>query len=97
MRNWGRKVSDLAFSEFVKILESTAGKFRTTVVKIGTFFPSSKTCICCGHVHEHLELKDRVYVCEECGFTMDRDLNAAINILREGLRILEEEKAAEPA
>ena len=78
----------------MKILESTAGKFRTTVVKIGTFFPSSKTC---RHVHEHLELKDRVYVCEECGFTMDRDLNAAINILREGLRILEEEKAAEPA
>ena len=95
----------------MKILESTAGKFRTTVVKIGTFFPSSKTCSCCGHVHEHLELKDRVYVCEECGFTMDRDLNAAMNILSNGsrsecsdeypqgrtLRILEEEKAAEPA
>ena len=96
-KNWGRKVSDLAFSEFVKILESTAEKFKTTVVEIGTFFPSSKTCSCCGHIHEHLDLKDRVYVCEKCGFTIDRDLNAAINILREGLRILEEEKAAKTA
>ena len=96
-KNWGRKVSDLAYTEFVNILKNTAEKFKTTVVEIGPFFPSTKTCSNCGHVHEHMDLKDRIYVCEECGFTMDRDLNAAINILREGLRILEEEKAGKSA
>lgn len=95
--NWGRKVSDLAYSEFIKILKSVAEKFMTRIVEIGTFFASTKTCSSCGHVKEDMELDDRTYVCEECGFTMDRDLNAAINILREGLRILSEETADKSA
>ena len=44
------------------------------------FYPSSKTCHACGHVHSGLKLKDRVYVCPACGFTEDRDLNAALNL-----------------
>ena len=51
-----------------------------TVVKAGRFFASSKTCACCGWKHEHLTLSDRVFVCGECGHTMDRDLNAAMNL-----------------
>ncbi|WP_278833476.1 zinc ribbon domain-containing protein, partial [Mitsuokella multacida] len=39
-----------------------------------------KTCHACGHVHSGLKLKDRVYVCPACGFTEDRDLNAALNL-----------------
>lgn len=44
------------------------------------FYPSSKTCHACGDVHSGLKLKDRVYVCPACGFTEDRDLNAALNL-----------------
>ena len=44
------------------------------------FYPSSKTCHACGHVHNGLKLKDRVYICPACGYTEDRDLNAALNL-----------------
>ena len=44
------------------------------------FYPSSKTCHACGHVHSGLKLKDRVYICHACGYTEDRDLNAALNL-----------------
>lgn len=57
------------------------------LVKVGRFYPSSKTCSCCGRINPNLRLSDRVYICE-CGNRMDRDVNAAINIRREGMRIL---------
>ncbi|HCB92913.1 MAG TPA: transposase, partial [Selenomonas sp.] len=41
---------------------------------------SSKTCHVCGHIHKGLKLKDRVYVCPECGYTADRDFNASLNL-----------------
>lgn len=86
-RNWGRKVSDLAYSEFVKILENIAIKHRTTVVKIDRYFPSTKQCALCGHVMD-LKIDDREYHCDCCGFEDTRDHNASLNILKEGLRIL---------
>lgn len=73
------------------------------LVKVDRWFPSSKTCSCCGHVLESLELTDRTYTCPACGKVIGRDENAAINICREGKRlfpgymkelILEEQKAA---
>jgi putative transposase len=82
-RLWGRKVSDLAFSEFVKILE-----YKTVVVKIDRFYPSSKTCSCCGAVKDSLDLKTRVYKCESCNLVIDRDYNASINIHRVGASTL---------
>ena len=91
-KNWGKKVSDYAFSEFVEILKNIAVKFETMVVEIWRFFPSTKTCNCCGHVNEKMDLDDRVFVCEVCGHTIDRDIGAAINILKEGLRQLKEEE-----
>jgi len=59
------------------------------VVKVGRFFPSSKTCSNpdCRH-KQSLQLSDRHWVCERCGTLHDRDINAAINLLVEGLRIL---------
>ena len=45
------------------------------------FFPSSKTCSCCGAYKKDLKLKDRTYVCSECGAIIDRDYNAAINLM----------------
>ncbi|CCB79039.1 transposase OrfB [Helicobacter bizzozeronii CIII-1] len=80
---WGRKVNDLAFGEFVAILEK-----KTQVIKIDRFYPSSKTCSSCGTLKEDLSLKDRFFHCPSCGFSLDRDLNASINIYRVGASTL---------
>ena len=47
---------------------------------VDRFYPSSKTCHSCGYIHKGLKLKDRVYICPECGYKEDRDLNAALNL-----------------
>lgn len=47
---------------------------------VDRFYPSSKTCNSCGHIKKNLQLSDRVYICEECGYIEDRDLNAALNL-----------------
>jgi putative transposase len=80
---WGRKISDLAFGEFVNILE-----YKANVIKIDRFYPSSKTCSNCGSVKTELKLKDRLFKCDSCGIHIDRDLNASINIQRVGASTL---------
>ena len=84
-RLWGRKVSDVSYAKFVKILEQ-----KTNIVKINRFYPSSKTCSNCGYAYSNLSLKERKWGCPECGAHHDRDINAAINIYNEGLGILSE-------
>ena len=88
-RLWGKKISDLGFSDFIAKLKHIADKTGKTVVQIDRWLPSSKTCSVCGMVKENLALRDRTFRCE-CGFVSDRDLNAAINILRWGHPPLEE-------
>ena len=84
-RLWGRKVSDLAFSMFVEKLEQVAFKYGCEVRKIDRYYASSKTCGHCGYVNKELTLRDRQWVCPDCGTVLDRDLNAAENILRQGI------------
>lgn len=81
-----KSVSDASWGTFVTMLEYKANWYGKTLVKIGRFYPSSKTCHHCGHVKEELSLADRYYTCPNCGELIDRDLNAAKNILDEGLR-----------
>lgn len=83
-RLWGRKMTDLAHAEFVTKLQYVASKYGVTVHKIDRFYPSSKTCEC-GYMNKSLSLKDREWVCPQCGKINDRDLNAAQNILRRGI------------
>lgn len=71
-------------SELLRQLEYKAVR----LVKVDRYFPSSKTCSNCGHVKKDLTLSDRTYHCDSCHTTIDRDLNAAKNILAEGLRKL---------
>ena len=85
---WGRKMSDLAHGTFVAKLEYVATKYGVTVHKIDRFYPSSKTCTC-GYVNKQLQLKDRLWICPECGAAHSRDLLAAQNILRQGIAELE--------
>jgi len=82
---WGRKVSDLGFGQFLSILEWVAVKRGVQVVKIGRFVPTTKTCSGCGQRHD-LTLRDRVLACD-CGLTIDRDHNAAINIKTAGTSV----------
>ena len=84
-RLWGRKVNDLAFRLFVQKLEHVASKYGTKVVKVDRFYPSSKTCSVCQYVNERLSLRDRSWTCPSCGPSHDRDLNASVNILRQGI------------
>lgn len=81
---WGRKISDLARSEFMGILQYVASTKGKIVHLVNRFYPSSKTCSDCGHVEHNLSLSDRRWVCVGCGVIHDRDHNAAVNIHREG-------------
>lgn len=81
-----KSISDASWSVFVTMLEYKAKWYGKTLSKIGRFYPSSKTCHHCGYVKEDLSLSDRYYTCPNCGKLIDRDLNAAMNILDEGLR-----------
>lgn len=81
---WGRKVSDLGFYNFVRILEYVASQNGVVVKKIDRFFPSSKKCHHCNFIKADLELRDRTWICPCCDKEHNRDLNAAINIHREG-------------
>ena len=83
-----RSIGSVAFGEIVRQLEYKCAWYGRGFVKVGRFYPSSKTCNHCGHVNHELTLKDREWVCEECGAEIDRDYNAAMNILAEGKRIL---------
>ena len=84
VRLWGRKVSDLAFASFLDILRYVAAKKGKTVHCIDRWYPSTKTCNCCGHINHNLTLDDRRWRCPSCNVVVDRDTNAALNILCEG-------------
>jgi putative transposase len=86
-RLWGRKISDLAFDKFLRILEWICKKKGKEVKYIDRWFPSSKACSECGIVNNELRLKDRSWTCA-CGAEHDRDVNAAKNILRVGTSTL---------
>ena len=82
----GKATLDNGYSMFLNMLEyklSDRGKY---FVKVDRFYPSSQLCSCCGN-RKKLTLADRIYKCD-CGLIMNRDQNAAINILNEGLRLL---------
>ena len=82
-------ISDVSWSEFVRMLSYKAEWYGRKIVKIDKFFPSSQICNCCGHKHtETKDLSVRKWACPQCGAVHDRDVNAAINILNEGLRIV---------
>lgn len=79
-RIWGRKISDLAFGEFLEILEWVAKKKNKLVVFIDRWYPSTKTCYHCGHVLESLDMSIREWRCPSCQSINGRDDNAARNI-----------------
>lgn len=88
-RLWGRKLSDLAFGEFLQILEWVARKKEKLVVFVDQWYPSSKTCNTCNHILESLDLSVRQWRCPSCQSVNDRDDNAAANIKTVGASMVE--------
>jgi len=79
-----KSITDQGWYQFRKMLEYKLGWKNADLIEIGRFDPSSKMCSRCGNIKHDLKLSDRVYHCNVCGLSMDRDLNAAINVLQMG-------------
>jgi putative transposase len=81
-----KHIADASWSKFIALLSYKAEWNDKEIVKIDRFFPSSKTCSCCGYINQDLNLTIREWTCKGCRATLDRDLNASINILKEGYK-----------
>lgn len=81
-RLWGRKSLSTSLGEITSKLKSIE-----TSREVNRFYPSTKTCSQCQHKKDKISLSERVYQCHKCGLSIDRDLNASINILLEGLGV----------
>lgn len=75
-----KSLSDVSFYEFNRMLEYKASYQNKSITRADRFFPSSKTCSNCGSIKQDLKLHHRTYKCENCGFIIDRDLNASVNL-----------------
>ena len=92
-RKLARSFSDAALGKLLTLLTSKMEQRGGQVIKVDRFFPSSKTCHCCGWKWEEMQLSDRIFLCQNphCAyyqFAQDRDYNAALNILQEALRLI---------
>ena len=81
-KHLSKAIQEQCFHKFISILEYKSKFNDIEFVKADRFYPSSKTCSCCGAIKKDLKLKDRVFVCPSCNARMDRDKNASINLSR---------------
>lgn len=82
-RHLSKAIQQQKFKEFSRQMEYKCEKYGIEFMKVGRFFPSSKKCSSCDEIKKDLKLKDRIYSCK-CGLRIDRDLNAALNLRKEG-------------
>ena len=82
----GTNTYDTSYGNFIKMLNY---KVKGSVVKVYKWFPSSKLCSNCGYKKKNLTLSDRIYSCDRCRYTIDRDINAAINIRNKGIKMIQ--------
>ena len=87
-RKLARAMADAALGQLARLFATKMAGVNGRAILVDRFFPSTKTCSGCGHVKKRMPLKYRTYICLQCGLSLDRDLNAAINLEREVRRIL---------
>ncbi|MDO4501199.1 MAG: transposase [Erysipelotrichaceae bacterium] len=87
-KNMGKATKNNAYASFVKLLEYKMEMRGKKLIKIDRWFPSSKMCNKCQSINHDLELNDRTWRCSKCGEILDRDINAAINLRNEGIKII---------
>jgi putative transposase len=79
-RHLSKAIQEQCFYEFIRQMKYKCEWLGIEFIQADRFYPSSKTCNHCGNIKKDLKLSDRTYICEHCGFTIDRDLNAAMNL-----------------
>ena len=84
-KDLSRRILDCSWFTFRQLLKYKAELYGCNLIVIPKYYPSSKSCSSCGCINNDLKLTDREYICHNCGLTLDRDLNAAINIFNKGL------------
>ena len=82
-----KAIADMGFYQFRRQLEYKTQLYGSKLVIVDRYYPSSKTCSTCGEKKSSLSLSQRVFKCDNCGFEIDRDLNAAINLKQEAVRL----------
>ena len=80
-RYLSKAIQEQCFYEFKRQIQYKCEEYGIEFVQANRFYPSSKTCACCGFIKKDLKLKDRVFVCPDCGFEIDRDKNASLNLM----------------
>lgn len=86
--NLAESICEMNFGEFRRMLEYKAQWYNRKIVFVDRFYPSSKMCHNCGYINKSLTLVDRGWICPQCVEVIERDYNAALNILDEGMRII---------
>ena len=80
-RHMAKSVAEQRFYKFISTMKYKCEWSGIEFIQVDRWFPSSKTCSCCGHIKKDLKLSDRTYTCPNCGLVIDRDLNASINLM----------------
>ena len=81
-KHLSRVIQEQCFAEFIRQMKYKCEYYGIPFVQAPRFYPSSKTCSHCNNIKKDLKLSDRTYICTECGAVLDRDYNAAINLMR---------------
>ena len=84
-RHLAKAIQEQCFYEFIRQMKYKCKFNGIEFIQVDRFYPSSKTCSCCGSIKKDLKLKDRNYKCNKCGLEIDRDKNASINLGNYGL------------
>ena len=79
-KHLSKAIAEQCFYEFIRQIKYKSEFNGIKFIQVDRFYPSSKKCSCCGNVKKDLKLKERIYICNECGNRIDRDLNASINL-----------------
>ena len=79
-KHLSKAIAEQGFYEFIRQIKYKCEFNGIEFIQVDRFYPSSKTCSCCGSIKKDLKLKDRDYKCDKCGLEIDRDYNASINL-----------------